>query len=69
MIAVDTYLQSTQSPIRMIMQVHDELVFEVPDHLISSFKQVLAPLMTEVVALKVPLLVEMGEGMHWDEAH
>lgn len=69
MIAVDTYLQSTQSAIRMIMQVHDELVFEVPDHLISSFKQVLAPLMTEVVALKVPLLVEMGEGMHWDEAH
>lgn len=69
MIAVDTYLQTTQSPIRMIMQVHDELVFEVPDHLISSFKQVLAPLMTEVVALKVPLLVEMGEGMHWDEAH
>lgn len=69
MITVDTYLQTTQTPIRMIMQVHDELVFEVPDTLVNSFKLALAPLMTEVVALKVPLLVEIGEGMHWDEAH
>ncbi|WP_020558291.1 DNA polymerase I [Thiofilum flexile] len=69
MIAVDNYLQTTQSPIRMIMQVHDELVFEVPDELVHTFKAVLAPLMTDVVTLKIPLVVDIGEGMNWDEAH
>lgn len=69
MVAVDDYLIKNQSPIRMILQVHDELVFEVPDALVNDFKVILAPLMTQVVTLKVPLLVEIGTGMHWDDAH
>jgi DNA polymerase-1 len=69
MVAVDNYLQINASSIRMILQVHDELVFEVPDALVKDFKLILAPLMTQVVTLKVPLLVEIGEGTHWDDAH
>ncbi|MEN9434801.1 MAG: polymerase [Pseudomonadota bacterium] len=69
MVAVDNYLQTHESSIRMILQVHDELVFEVPDALVKDFKLILAPLMTQVVTLKVPLLVEIGEGTHWDDAH
>ena len=51
------------------MQVHDELIFDVPDHELARVKRELPPLMTQVAELRVPLLVEIGVGQHWDEAH
>jgi DNA polymerase-1 len=53
----------------MIMQVHDELVLEVPDAELELVKRKLPELMAGVAALKVPLTAEVGVGRNWDEAH
>jgi DNA polymerase-1 len=53
----------------MLMQVHDELVFEVADHLLERAKIEIPQKMAQVANLDVPLLVEAGVGMNWDEAH
>ena len=54
---------------RLIMQVHDELVLEVPEKELHLVKEMLPRLMCGVAELQVPLLVELGEGRNWDEAH
>ena len=54
---------------KMIMQVHDELVFEVPEHEVDWLKTEIPRLMAGVAALKVPLLAEVGVGPNWDKAH
>jgi DNA polymerase-1 len=54
---------------RMLLQVHDELVFEVPQDEVDATKPVVKRVMEGAVALKVPLLVETGVGANWDEAH
>ena len=54
---------------RLIMQVHDELVLEVPDAELALVKERLPQLMCSVAKLQVPLLVELGVGKNWDEAH
>ncbi|MFN6969220.1 MAG: DNA polymerase I [Rheinheimera sp.] len=70
MLAVDRWLQQQdQSKIRMIMQVHDELVFEVDAELLPEYQQQIVELMQQAVKLDVPLLAEAGSGMNWDEAH
>lgn len=70
MLAVDRWLQQQdQTKIRMIMQVHDELVFEVDATLLPEFQQQIVGLMQQAAALNVPLLAEAGSGMNWDEAH
>jgi DNA polymerase-1 len=51
------------------MQVHDELVLEVPESELHLVKEMLPKLMCCVAELRVPLLVELGEGKNWDEAH
>ncbi len=51
------------------MQVHDELVLQVPDHERACVSEALGPLMTNVAKLKVPLVVDIGIGPNWDEAH
>jgi DNA polymerase-1 len=51
------------------MQVHDELVLEVPDNEIDTIKQNLPRLMSDVVKLDVPLSVELGIGPNWETAH
>ncbi|MDX1399794.1 MAG: DNA polymerase [Oceanospirillum sp.] len=51
------------------MQVHDELVFEVPKAQLEAFKAGLLPLMEHAVELDVPLLVEADSGDNWDQAH
>lgn len=51
------------------MQVHDELVLEVPDTELSRVRIELPPLMTQVAKLRVPLAVEVGVGANWDQAH
>jgi DNA polymerase-1 len=53
----------------MIMQVHDELVFEVPQAEVEWLKHEIPRLMAGVAHLKVPLLAEVGVGPNWDKAH
>ena len=69
MIAVQRWLESEKLHSRLIMQVHDELVLEVPEDELPHVKEKLRELMCHVAELKVPLLVELGEGKNWDEAH
>lgn len=70
MLAVDQYLQQ-QDPteILMIMQVHDELVFEISEQGLARHQTALVDLMQQAARLDVPLLVEAGSGNNWDEAH
>jgi DNA polymerase-1 len=69
MIAVQHWLEKEKLGSRLIMQVHDELVLEVPETEVHLVKEMLPKLMCDVAELQVPLLVELGEGKNWDEAH
>jgi DNA polymerase I len=69
MVAVQGWIESSALATRMIMQVHDELVLEVPETELDLVKVKLPELMAGVAALKVPLLAETGVGRNWDEAH
>ena len=69
MIAVDAWLENDQPRVRMIMQVHDELVFEVHKDDLESVSKKIHELMENSVKLDVPLLVEVGSGENWDQAH
>lgn len=70
MIEVDAWLQGQEKPlVRAIMQVHDELVFEVHESVIEEASQRIRQLMEGSMALAVPLKVDVGVGMNWDEAH
>lgn len=67
--AVQRVLDEQQRGTKMIMQVHDELVFEVPEAEVDWLKVEIPRLMAGVADLKVPLLAEVGVGKNWDEAH
>ncbi|SFN60075.1 DNA polymerase I [Nitrosospira briensis] len=69
MIAVHGWLASENLASKLIMQVHDELVLEVPDDEIEMIKCELPKLMGDVARLDVPLLVEVGVGPNWEVAH
>ena len=69
MIKVDTWLQKEQLKSRMIMQVHDELVFEIADNELVQAQDRIKTLMSEALTLDVPLVVDIGTGKNWDEAH
>ncbi|MCP4951232.1 MAG: DNA polymerase I [Proteobacteria bacterium] len=69
MLAVDDWLSSDASDSRIIMQVHDELVLEVPESDVSRVSQELSKLMSGVAELAVPLKVDAGIGNNWAEAH
>ncbi len=69
MIAVQAALDAEQRATRMVMQVHDELVLEVPDAELAWAKEAIPRLMAGVAELKVPLLAEVGVGPNWDQAH
>ncbi|MBT9490234.1 MAG: DNA polymerase I [Rubrivivax sp.] len=69
MIAVQDTLDREARATRMVMQVHDELVFEVPEAELDWAKEAVPRLMAGVAQLKVPLLAEVGVGRNWDEAH
>jgi len=68
MIEVDQWLRST-SDIKMVMQVHDELVFEVAESALESASKQVCELMQNVAKLDVPLLVEAGTAKNWAKAH
>ncbi len=67
MIAVDQMLPKDQA--KMLLQVHDELVFEVDESIADELALKLADVMQSVLQISVPLLVEVGKGRNWDEAH
>ncbi|MEW7981267.1 MAG: DNA polymerase I [gamma proteobacterium symbiont of Phacoides pectinatus] len=69
MLAVDTWIGERCPEVRMIMQVHDELVFEVPCGLLEPARAEIRRLMESAAGLAVPLVVDIGEGDNWDEAH
>ncbi len=69
MIAVQKWLDERKIGTKMIMQVHDELVLEVPDAELSEVRKCLPELMCSVAKLKVPLVAEVGVGANWEEAH
>ncbi|WP_228875819.1 DNA polymerase I [Paraburkholderia saeva] len=69
MIAVQDWIEQSKIGTRMIMQVHDELILEVPDSELSEVRKRLPELMCGVAELKVPLVAEVGAGANWEEAH
>ncbi len=69
MLSVDEWIEDEAPGVRMIMQVHDELVFEVPDDQVDYVSEKVRELMAGVAELHVPLLVDVGVGANWDEAH
>jgi DNA polymerase-1 len=69
MIAVQRWLDEARMRTLLILQVHDELVLEVPEDELEAVRQELPKLMAGVAQLSVPLLAEVGVGANWDEAH
>jgi DNA polymerase-1 len=69
MVAVNDWLNDSDYDARMIMQVHDELVFEVRENQVESFINEVTRLMADAADLDVPLLVEAGVGDNWEQAH
>ena len=69
MVAVQGELDARKPEVLMIMQVHDELVFELPEGEVDWLRREIPRLMAGVAALQVPLLAEVGVGPDWDKAH
>ncbi|HDP90403.1 MAG TPA: DNA polymerase I, partial [Thioalkalivibrio sp.] len=69
MIAVDGWIEAKRPAVTMIMQVHDELVFEVDEDAVDAARERIVELMNEAAELHVPLEVDTGVGSNWDEAH
>ena len=69
MISAHHWIQSGSVPARIIMQVHDELVFEVASEAVETVREGVRHHMTAAAELRVPLKVEVGVGGNWDEAH
>ena len=69
MIAVQAWLDRERLGTKLVLQVHDELVFEVPDAEVELMKAQLPRRMSEVAELSVPLVVDVGVGPNWEKAH
>ena len=69
MLSLDAWLAESGAPVRMIMQVHDELVFEVASEAVGDVVPLVRERMSGAAELAVPLVVDIGEGDNWDEAH
>ena len=69
MVAVQHWLDEKKLNTLLIMQVHDELVLEVPEKELTTVKEKVRELMQDVAKLEVPLIVDVGVGNNWDEAH
>lgn len=69
MIAADRWLSDEQPDAKMIMQVHDELVFEIAETQLDDCTAAIRDLMCSAATLDVPLIVDIGVGNNWDEAH
>jgi DNA polymerase-1 len=69
MVAVQNYLDESKLTTKLIMQVHDELVLEVPEDELAEVKEKVRDLMQDVAKLDVALIVDVGVGDNWDQAH
>ena len=69
MIAVQNWLEKSGLKSKLVLQVHDELLLEVPDDELMEIRTHLPRLMSQVAELKVPLVVEVGIGPNWEAAH
>jgi DNA polymerase-1 len=69
MVAVQRWLEETGAASRMILQVHDELILEVPQAEVETVREALPRLMAGVASLKVPLVAEVGVADNWEAAH
>ena len=69
MIALDAWITQSDFDIRMLMQVHDELVFEVKEEQVEQVKADIKRIMESAMDLNVPLIVEIGQGQNWEQAH
>jgi DNA polymerase-1 len=69
MLSVDGWLETEKPPVKLLMQVHDELVFEVEPGFMQEAESILRERMEHAADLSVPLLVDIGIGDNWDEAH
>lgn len=69
MVAVQDWLAANAMRTMLVMQVHDELVLDVPDQEIDAVREHLPGLMCDVARLKVPLVAEVGMGANWEQAH
>jgi DNA polymerase-1 len=69
MVDVDKWLRDSGAPARMILQVHDELVFEAEAGFIEELRSNVVQRMSQAAQLRVPLVVDTGTGSNWDEAH
>jgi DNA polymerase-1 len=69
MVAIDRRLTKEKLHTRMLLQVHDELLFEVPEKEVEKVKKLVRELMEGVITLRVPLQVDLGTGGNWAEAH
>ena len=69
MIKIQSELEARQMKTKMLLQVHDELIFEVPDEEVEQARALIKDTMENVVCLSVPLVAEVGVGKNWKEAH
>ena len=69
MISINRWISENRSPIKLLLQVHDELLFEVPEDYIEKDIQSLVNIMEETTQIDVPLVAEYGFGTNWREAH
>ncbi|GFF08316.1 hypothetical protein SM139_3383 [Stenotrophomonas maltophilia] len=69
MVDVDQWLRDSSAPARMILQVHDELVFETESSFVEDLRLQVVERMSQAAKLRVPLVVDTGVGNNWDEAH
>ena len=69
MLDIDKFLLKEMSDVKMIMQVHDELVFECPQEIAKLAMEKVKNIMEKTVDLKIPLIAEAATGLNWNEAH
>jgi DNA polymerase-1 len=69
MIDIAKWIDKENAPVKIIMQVHDELVFEVNKSFVEEANSKISELMANCFKLDVPLLVDIGVGDNWDKAH
>ena len=69
MISINRWISENKSPVKLLLQVHDELLFEVPENYVEKDIQSLVNIMEETTLIDVPLVAEYGFGTNWREAH
>jgi len=68
MVNIDTRIRQENRPSKMLLQIHDELLFEVPAAAVEPEREMIVAEMTGAIKLRVPLKVETGTGKNWMEA-